>query len=56
VAGDSVAEAGAARKAKEFFTRPSTVGLLGIALLSAVMISVLLRRRAGVEGKGVPAA
>jgi D-alanyl-D-alanine carboxypeptidase (penicillin-binding protein 5/6) len=56
VAGDSVAEAGPARKAKEFFTRPTTVGLLGIALLAAVMISVLLRRRAGVEGKGVPVA
>ena len=56
VAGDSVAQAGAARKAKEFFTRPSTVGLLGVALLAAVMISMLFRRRAAVEGKGVPAA
>ena len=55
VAGDGVAEAGAARKAKEFFTRPSTVGLLGVALLAAVMISVLFRRRAGGEGEGVPA-
>ena len=54
VAGDSVAEAGAARRAKEFFTRPSTVALLGVALLAAVMISVLLRRRAGAEGEGVP--
>ena len=62
VAGDSVAEAGAARKAKEFFTRPSTMGLLGVALLAAVMISVLLRRRAGAdatarrESRGMPAA
>jgi D-alanyl-D-alanine carboxypeptidase (penicillin-binding protein 5/6) len=55
VAGDSVAEAGAARRAKEYFTRPGTVALLGIALLAAVMISVLLRRRAGAEGEGVPA-
>ena len=55
VAGDSVAQAGTARRAKEFFTRPSTVALLGIALLAAVMISVLLRRRAGPEGEGVPA-
>ena len=55
VAGDSVAEAGAARRAKEFFTRPSTVALLGVALLAAVMISLLMRRRAGTEGEGVPA-
>lgn len=54
VAGTNVAEAGAARKAKEFFTRPSTVGLLGLALLVAVMISVLLRRRAGADGGGRP--
>ena len=62
VAGTSVAEAGAARKAKEFFTRPTTVGLFGLALLVAVMISILLRRRAGGDGRtrtesrGMPAA
>ena len=59
VAASSVSEAGAARKAKEFFTRPSTVGLLGVALLSAVMIGALRRRASGhgpADSREVPAA
>jgi D-alanyl-D-alanine carboxypeptidase (penicillin-binding protein 5/6) len=61
VAAASVPEAGAARRAKEYFTRPTSLLLLGLALSASVMIT-WLRRRAGARGKartdsrGVPAA
>lgn len=61
VAATDIAEASAARRAKDYFTRPMTLVLLGLALLAAVMITQL-RRRAGTrekarrESRGVPAA
>jgi serine-type D-Ala-D-Ala carboxypeptidase (penicillin-binding protein 5/6) len=61
VAATDISEASAARRAKEYFTRPMTLVLLGLVLLASVMITGL-RRRAGTRGKartdsrGVPAA
>jgi D-alanyl-D-alanine carboxypeptidase (penicillin-binding protein 5/6) len=50
VAQSDVAEAGAARRAKDYFTRPATMGLLALALLASVLVTGL-RRRSGARGK-----
>jgi D-alanyl-D-alanine carboxypeptidase (penicillin-binding protein 5/6) len=61
VASTDVAAAGTARRAKDYFTRPATMGLLALALLGSVLVTGL-RRRSGARGKartesrGVPAS
>jgi len=61
VAASSVAEAGTTRRAKEFLTRPSTLGLLAVAVLASFLtVSVARRARSRgtrrTESRGAPAA
>lgn len=61
VAATSVAEAGPTRRAKEFLTRPATLGLLAVAVLASVLAAGLMGRarargRRRSETRGVPAA
>ena len=42
-----IAAAGPGRKAQEYFTRPVTLGLIGLLLLGGVIITGLRRRHGG---------